>query len=98
MTKSSDTSGLVVLIALSLSFTRPYIGNAGETLYNGVVLPDRWPPRYTEYTREPMPVPYLDNRPEVIVIDVGRQLFVDDFLIDQTNLQRVYHLRSARPY
>ena len=38
-----------------------------------------------------MPVPYLDNPPEIIPIDVGRQLFVDDFLIEQTTLQRTFH-------
>ena len=52
---------------------------SGETLYNGIKLPEQWPPRVDKLTREPMPVPYLENPPEVIVIDVGRQLFVDDF-------------------
>ena len=64
-----------------------------ETLYNGIRLPAEWPPRI-EYTREPMRVPYLQNPPAVIPIDVGRQLFVDNFLIDQTNLTRTLH--SAR--
>jgi len=63
----------------------------GETLYNGIVLPDEWPPRTYEMTREPMPVPYLENPPEDIPIDVGRQLFVDDFLIETTTLQRTFH-------
>jgi len=53
-------------------------GWAGETLYNGIELPDQWPPQRKELTREPMPVPYLKNPPKVIPIDVGRQLFVDD--------------------
>jgi hypothetical protein len=43
-----------------------------------------------------MPVPYLNNPPQVIPIDVGRQLFVDDFLIEKTSLQRTYHV--ATPY
>jgi hypothetical protein len=38
-----------------------------------------------------MPVPYLDNPPPMVPIDVGRQLFVDDFLIESTTLRRVYH-------
>ncbi len=54
---------------------------AGETLYNGIELPDQWPPAYKRSPREPMPVPYLTNPPAVIPIDVGRQLLVDDFLI-----------------
>ena len=65
-----------------------------ETLYNGIVLPDQWPPDYGGWTREPMPVPYLENPPEVINIDVGRQLFVDDFLIEETTLQRTFHQPS----
>ena len=65
--------------------------HAGETLYNGIELPDRWPPKRGRLTRTPMPVPYLKNRPEVIPIDVGRQLFVDDFLIEETTLKRTFH-------
>ena len=38
-----------------------------------------------------MPLPYLEQPPVVIPIDVGRQLFVDDFLIERTDLRRVYH-------
>jgi hypothetical protein len=68
--------------------------NAGETLYNGIVLPNVWPPRRTLAelrSGEPMEVPYLRNPPSVIPIDVGRQLFVDDFLIEQTTLTRRFH-------
>ncbi len=62
-----------------------------EALYNGIILPQRWPPRdVVESSREPIPVPYLANPPEVIPIDLGRQLFVDDFLIDETSLRRVF--------
>jgi len=54
----------------------------GETLYNGIVLPEKWPPNGKErLPLDPMQVPYLDNPPAVIPIDLGRQLFVDDFLI-----------------
>ena len=35
-----------------------------------------------------MRVPYLEDRPEVIPIGVGRQLFVDDFLVESTTLTR----------
>jgi hypothetical protein len=38
-----------------------------------------------------MPVPYLASRPELVPIDVGRQLFVDDFLIERTDLHRTFH-------
>ena len=67
------------------------VTQGSETLYNGIVLPEQWPPDYGGWTREPMCVPYLENPPEVIDIDVGRQLFVDDFLIEETTLQRTFH-------
>ncbi len=38
-----------------------------------------------------MPVPYLKQKPEVISVNVGRQLFVDSFLIAETNLERIIH-------
>ncbi len=36
-----------------------------NVLYNGIELPDEWPPRRSGFTREPMPVPYLERPPEV---------------------------------
>ena len=69
----------------------------GELLYNGIRLPKEWPPRTMDpAARKPMPVPYLDYPPVVIPIDVGRQLFVDEFLIETTSLKRVFH--AARKY
>ena len=68
-----------------------------ETLYNGIVLPDKWPPRSAGLTLEPMPVPYLAAPPAVIPIDVGRQLFVDDFLIAETTLRRTFHTARYHP-
>jgi len=67
---------------------------AGERLSNGIVLPDQWPPQRTaELTREPLATPpYLVSPPAVIPIDVGRQLFVDDFLIESGTLVRSHHL------
>jgi hypothetical protein len=63
-----------------------------EKLYNGIVLPDVWPPRVgNPKSVEPMEVPYLSKPPEVIPIDVGRQLFVDNFLIESTDMKRVFH-------
>ena len=70
---------------------------AGERLYNGIELPEQWPPNYDELTREPMVAPYLDSPPEVIRIDVGRQLFVDDFLIQSTTLDRTFHRPKMYP-
>jgi hypothetical protein len=67
-----------------------------ETLYNGIVLADPWPPRATEYSSAPGRPPYLEQPPAVICIDLGRQLFVDDFLVAETTLQRTYH--RPEPY
>jgi len=63
-----------------------------ETLYNGICLPDEWPPRDIDRaSKAPIPVPYLAHVPAVIPVGTGRQLFVDDFLIGSTDLARVYH-------
>jgi hypothetical protein len=60
-------------------------------LYNGIELPREWPPRHLDPdSAEPMPVPYLEHPPKVIPIDVGRQLFVDDFLVESTTLTRTF--------
>ena len=62
-----------------------------ERLYNGIHLLSPWPPRIQSLTSEPVMPSYLSEPPDVIPIDVGRQLFVDDFLIEETTLQRTYH-------
>jgi hypothetical protein len=72
-------------------------GRAGETLPNGIVLPDIWPPHTSQWTGEPMPVPYLEHPPAVIPITLGRQLFVDDFLIESTDLTRRFHGPEYHP-
>lgn len=69
-----------------------------ERLYNNIVLPEVWPPKNPETTLDrPLAVPYLQNKPDVIDISVGRQLFVDDFLIAQTDLQREEGRPQTRP-
>ncbi|MHC4836422.1 MAG: hypothetical protein ACYTCN_10905, partial [Planctomycetota bacterium] len=80
--KNCKTLFLISTLLLALTS----LVSAGETLYNGIELPEQWPPKYDKITRDPMPVPYLKNVPDVIPIDVGRQLFVDDFLIDKTDM------------
>lgn len=64
-----------------------------STLHNGIRLPAQWRPApgYEPGGEEPMPVPYLHAPPEIIPIDVGRQLFVDDFLIEESTLERTFH-------
>lgn len=79
------------LLALLCSTALPAF--AGEVLYNGIRLPDVWPPRdeLKADSRDVQPVPYLEAPPKVVPIDVGRQLFVDDFLIEKTTLKRTFH-------
>lgn len=68
-----------------------------EILYNNIVLSEEWPPRYTtDILKGGQPIPYLTNPPAVIDITVGRQLFVDDFLIESTDCVRSCH--SAEKY
>ena len=67
--------------------------NDGELLYNGIQLPTEWPPHTIDpKSMEPMPVPYLKHPPKVIPIDIGRQLFVDDFLVEATDLKRTFYI------
>ncbi|MBN2295932.1 MAG: alpha/beta hydrolase [Pirellulales bacterium] len=65
--------------------------HSGELLYNGIRLPEQWPPQIEKLDGQPMRVPYLQSPPKVIPIDVGRQLFVDDFLVETTTLRRTWH-------
>ena len=69
-------------------------------LYNGIELPPVWPPRGNSLPDHSVLPPYLTRPPAVIPIDIGRQLFVDDFLIEQTTLKRTLHTaqyHSASP-
>ena len=64
----------------------------GATSYNGIRLPFSWPPTNGyRRNRDIMNVPYLVTPPDPIDVSIGRQLFVDNFLIESiTNLTRVY--------
>src|SRR5215472_8348738 len=85
-------SWIVVTAAIALS------GLRAETLYNGIQLPAEWPPRNQPLTSEPPDTaPYLLSPPPVIPIDVGRQLFVDYFLIEKTDLRRRFHQAEYYP-
>ena len=98
-------TGFRVLGAVTLLALLPVHGvNAaapGEVLYNGIVLPREWPPRLADFPtsveKDPIIPPYLASPPAVIPIDVGRQLFVDDFLIAETTLKRTFHLAKYHP-
>ena len=77
-----------VSLAIVPALTPPTNGQA--PLYNGIVLPQQWPPVGTASQAYSIPF-YITSPPAVIPIDVGRQLFVDDFLIQQTTLARTQH-------
>ena len=81
-----------VLLAPKMLLARPEVTRY-ETLYNGIVMASEPCERtdMSQYGRDPLPVPYLTDVPDVIPIDIGRQLFVDDFLIAETTLQRTWH-------
>src|SRR5262249_15665128 len=49
------------------------------------------PPLTTAPPPEPVTPAYLTAPPAVIPIDVGRQLFVDDFLVSETDLTTTHH-------
>lgn len=85
-------------ICLEFAACQAWSENTGERLHNGIVLPQEWPPQSVDVSdRRPMAVPYLDHPPAVIGIDVGRQLFVDDFLIAETTLKRTFHMPVKHP-
>lgn len=84
-------AGVVLAAPLAAQLRRPQI------LYNGVALPDPWPPRRVPPTGDVERPPYLASPPPVIDITIGRQLFVDDFLIEESGLHRVFHRASYHP-
>src|SRR6476660_9306791 len=75
-----------------LNLTRARVGTpiadppGTEVLYNGIQLATPWPPYRQQLDRRPQFAPYLEQPPALIPIDVGRQLFVDDFLIEDSEL------------
>lgn len=81
--------GIVVFYNLQTIAQQPI---KTKVLSNGIEMPDIWPPAHNnEDECKPMPVPYLEKPPKVIPVNVGRQLFVDNFLIEKTNLLSVSH-------
>jgi hypothetical protein len=69
----------------------------GELLYNGLRLSKDWPPRVPEGASRAIHLVTSFPAPEVIPIDVGRQLLVDDFLIESTTLTRTFHRPEYSP-
>jgi hypothetical protein len=90
--------GFLGAAAASLLVPRPALARqSGDILYNGVRLGRPWPPDWRDPDEHPTRPPYLADRPAVVPIDVGRQLFVDDFLIEETTLSRTFHKATYHP-
>ncbi|HEX6164825.1 MAG TPA: hypothetical protein VFZ31_15760 [Vicinamibacterales bacterium] len=83
--------------ALSLPFARWHGAFAAERLYNGITIGSPWPPPRLVPDEHPITPPYLVAPPATVPIDVGRQLFVDDFLIESTNMTRTWHAATYHP-
>lgn len=76
-------------------------GCAGELLYNSICIPHRWPPLWDGPGSGPAGLPprsgtnrppYIRSPPAVIDVSLGRQLFVDPFLIESMpGLQLLSH-------
>jgi hypothetical protein len=81
---------LVASAGLGGNWVRSAAAANGQTLYNGIVLDKNFPPN-RKVTQQCQLPSWLTNPPPVIPIDVGRQLFVDDFLIEKTDLARTQH-------
>lgn len=81
--------------SLLLSAAAPF--GQDEPLYNGIVTGKPWPPERHELPYAPVAVPYLASPPDVIPIDVGRQLLMDEFLIAESTLTRVFHQAEYHP-
>ena len=63
-----------------------------EILYNSIMFDSECINKPNDFEH----IEYLENPPEIIDISVGRQLFVDDFLIENTDLTFEYH--KAKKY
>jgi hypothetical protein len=87
---------LLALVAFAI-FPANAVAQGGSVLYNGIQLPQTWPPLASPTQTYSLPS-YISNPPAVIPIDVGRQLFVDDFLIQQTTMTRTQHRPVLYPW
>lgn len=99
MISRRDLLRLVTTGAAAWPFTAAAQGAPGPptVLYNGITLGSPWPPRLEYPDEHPVLPAYLQDPPRRIPIDVGRQLFVDDFLIEETNLTRTWHQATYHP-
>ena len=68
-----------------------------EKLYNGIELPAEWPPRHLDRTSDtpmPVPVPYLDQRPELIPYDLTLEHLASPLGVAPESLRFCWKLRA----
>lgn len=100
----TETNAETASSATTDSQTTELISPAAKPPTNGIVIPEEWPPNNVEAKvgGSSGQIPYLlsikegGTRPDVIDISTGRQLFVDNFLIESTTLNATAH--QATPY
>ena len=90
---NSTKHAILVCLVMLVSCQKGQVEMESQVLLdNGVSINEDWPPRYgLNQLGKSMTVPYLKEPIESIPINVGRQLFVDDFLIDTNTLVRNFH-------
>ena len=89
--RGSRITSLSGLLAVALASAQ-----TGQVLHNGITLPAVWPPVRPLAITSQVP-PYLISPPPVIPINIGRQLLVDDFLVESTTLTRNNHQATLHP-
>ena len=59
-----------------------------------------WPPTHVSLSQllahRPPDPPYLASPPSVVHLGAGRQLFVDDYLVEWRNASRTFHRAATR--
>ncbi len=99
---AGNAAGSVNSQSVTVNVISNNIVNTAEVLHNGINLGNTglgnvWPPKPADYQDTTQLPPYLLQPPAVIPINTGRQLFVDDFLIESTNLTRQFHPATMHP-
>eukprot|EP00039_Didymoeca_costata_P015862 m.275398 g.275398 ORF g.275398 m.275398 type:complete len:205 (-) comp16293_c0_seq21:20-634(-) len=82
---------VVVIILLTATRVVSECQKGQGQIYNGICIGPKWPPSWN-YTRTVQVPPYLSlNKPSIININIGRQLFVDSFLINETDSSQQFY-------
>lgn len=92
MVKYNKGIAVIINVIFLIFFTNTFAQTIKKkTLENGVEVPSVRTPFNNEKERREMLIPYLEEKQKVVPINIGRQLFVDNYLIEKTNLSKVSH-------